>query len=45
MKNNNNSIGVLFPYKYQGQWVFDDERVGLFREAFIAGIDTNILIG
>jgi hypothetical protein len=33
-----NSILVIAPYRYQGTWVFDDERLGLVREAFVAGI-------
>src|SRR5437879_10305071 len=37
-----NALLVIAPYKYQGTWVFDDARVGLFREPFIAGIDTMI---
>lgn len=37
-----NALLVIFPYKYEGTWVFDDARVGLFREPFIAGIDTMI---
>lgn len=37
-----NSIGLIIPYKYQGAWVFDDPRVGLSREPFIAGIDIMI---
>lgn len=37
-----NSILVIHPYKYQGQWVFDDPRVGLHREPFVAGADTMI---
>ena len=37
-----NSLMVIMPYKYQGQWVFDDPAVGLRREPFIAGIDTLI---
>jgi hypothetical protein len=37
-----NSLLVIFPYKYQDTWVFDDARVGLFQEPFIAGIDTMI---
>lgn len=37
-----NSIMVLRPYKYSGTWVFDDEKVGLLREAFVAGADTMI---
>ena len=35
-----NSLFVIVPYKYEGMWVFDDSRVGLVREPFIAGIDT-----
>jgi hypothetical protein len=34
-----NSIYTLHPYKHGSQWVFDDESKGLFREAFVAGID------
>lgn len=37
-----NSLFVIVPYKYEGMWVFDDPRVGLLREPFIAGIDTMI---
>jgi hypothetical protein len=37
-----NALLVIVPYKYQGAWVFDDQAVGLFREPFIAGIDTMI---
>ena len=37
-----NALLVIFPYKYQGTWVFDDPTVDLFREPFIAGIDTMI---
>ena len=33
-----NSIMVIRPYWYQGTWVFDDDRVGLVREPFVAGI-------
>ena len=33
-----NSIYVIKPYWYNGTWVFDDDRVGLVREAFVAGI-------
>jgi hypothetical protein len=35
---NSNSILVLHPYKYYGTWVFDDDRTGLVREAFVSGI-------
>jgi hypothetical protein len=34
-----NSLGVIFPYKYEGMWVFDDPAVGLVREPFVAGAD------
>jgi hypothetical protein len=34
-----NSLGVIFPYKYEGMWVFDDPAVGLMREPFVAGAD------
>ncbi|HXP35091.1 MAG TPA: hypothetical protein VN827_06065, partial [Chthoniobacterales bacterium] len=37
-----NALLVIFPYKYQGTWVFDDPAAGLSREPFIAGIDTMI---
>lgn len=36
------SILVIHPYKYEGTWVFDDPRVGLVREPFVAGSDTII---
>lgn len=35
-----NALFVLFPYKSEGLWVFDDARVGLVREPFVLGIDT-----
>jgi hypothetical protein len=37
-----NSIFVIRPHKWNGMWVFDDERVGLDREPFVAGADTMI---
>ena len=37
-----NSIMVIRPYKYDEMWVFDDEKVGLLREPFVAGADTII---
>ena len=37
-----NTICVIHPYRYQGMWVFDDERVGLVKEPFISGADTII---
>jgi hypothetical protein len=39
-----NSIMVIRPYKLKhvDMWVFDDKRVGLVQEAFIAGADKMI---
>jgi hypothetical protein len=37
-----NVINVIAPYKHQGMWVFDDPRVGLVQEPFVAGADTII---
>ena len=37
-----NALTAIFPYKHQGFWVFDDERVGLVQEPFIAGADVII---
>jgi hypothetical protein len=37
-----NSITVIKPYKWEGMWVFDDARVELVREPFVAGADTLI---
>jgi hypothetical protein len=34
-----NSINVIHPYKHEGMWVFDDERVGLIQAPFVAGAD------
>ena len=33
-----NSILIISPYRHDGTWVFDDERVGLVREPFVAGV-------
>jgi hypothetical protein len=33
-----NSIMVLKPYKWEGMWVFDDDKTGLVREAFVASV-------
>jgi hypothetical protein len=35
-----NEINIIAPYKHHGMWVFDDPRVGLVQEPFIAGADT-----
>jgi hypothetical protein len=37
-----NAINVIAPYKHHGMWVFDDPRVGLAQEPFVAGADTMI---
>lgn len=37
-----NAIMVIYPYKQGGLWMFDDEKVGLNKEPFIAGADTII---
>jgi hypothetical protein len=37
-----NQIMVIKPYRWEEMWVFDDERVGLEREPFVAGADTII---
>lgn len=34
-----NSIMIIHPYKYEGTWVFDDEKVGLQQEPFVSGAD------
>ena len=33
-----NAIVIIMPYRYSGTWVFDDDRVGLVREPFVAGV-------
>jgi hypothetical protein len=37
-----NAINVIVPYKHIGMWVFDDPRVGLNQEPFVAGADAMI---
>ena len=34
-----NFMRVIFPYKYEGTWVFDDAAVGLDKEPFVFGAD------
>lgn len=36
--SSSNSILVIAPYRHAGTWVFDDPRVGLNAEPFVAGI-------
>lgn len=38
----NNSIFTIEVYKHGAMWVFDDARVGLDKEPFVAGADTLI---
>jgi len=33
-----NAILVIAPYRWNGTWVFDDERFGLVREPFVGGV-------
>ena len=37
-----NALRVIHPYKYEGMWVFDDEKAGLVQEPFVSGADTII---
>jgi len=30
---------LIHPYKHEGLWVFDDERVDLIKEPFVSGAD------
>ena len=34
-----NALFIIEPYKHFGMWVFDDDRVGLVKEPFVAGAD------
>ena len=34
-----NELIVIHPYKHEGMWVFDDERVDLVQEPFVSGAD------
>jgi hypothetical protein len=37
-----NSINTIRPYRWHGQWVFDDPAKGLSHEALVGGMDTMI---
>jgi hypothetical protein len=41
-----NAMMVIYPYREQYTWVFDDERVGLVREPFVQGVPEmiNVLV-
>ena len=32
------TLFVIEPYRHEGAWVFDEPRVGLCREPFVAGV-------
>jgi len=34
-----NAVSIIFPYRLEGVWVFDDAATGLVREPFISGAD------
>jgi len=34
-----NALMVINPYKWEGMWVFDDDKVDLTREPFVFGAD------
>lgn len=34
-----NALVAIYPYKYEGLWVFDDQKVGLVQEPFVSGAD------
>ena len=34
-----NAIVAIYPYMYEGLWVFDDARVELVQEPFVSGAD------
>jgi hypothetical protein len=40
--NRMNAINLIRPYRHHGMWVFDDARVGLVQEPFVAGADSMI---
>jgi len=37
-----NTLIAIYPYKFEGLWVFDDEKAGLVQEPFVSGADTII---
>jgi hypothetical protein len=38
-RRRSNSLLAIHPYWHGGTWVFDDLRVGLYQEPFVAGAD------
>lgn len=37
-----NTLIAIYPYQYEGLWVFDDAKVGLIQEPFVNGADVII---
>lgn len=37
-----NALNAIYPYRYEGLWVFDDPKVGLVQEPFVSGADVII---
>lgn len=37
-----NALRVIYPYYDRGIWAFDDEKAGLVREPFVAGVPAMI---
>ena len=35
---NSDAMLVIFPYRYNDTWVFDDQDAGLAKEPFVSGI-------
>ncbi len=39
MDKTKNQVNVIFPFKKQGVWVFNDEAVGLVEEPFVSNVN------
>lgn len=39
MDKTKNQINVIFPFKKNGVWVFNDEAVGLYEEPFVSNVN------
>lgn len=39
-----NQINLISPYIDNGMWVFDDDKVGLVKEPFVAGADVMLTV-
>lgn len=42
LRVSDNAILIIKPYWHNGTWVFDDKRVNLYQEPFVAGIPAMI---